>query len=88
MRPHIEQSNGLASLSPFQSWPDCTTNTSGYDFRKGQDGGTAHEAAKARLSNVAADATRLSCVKTKQLTRGGPIDGYFQRQSNPTRSAI
>jgi hypothetical protein len=24
------------SLSPFQSWPDCIINTSGYDFRKGQ----------------------------------------------------
>jgi hypothetical protein len=34
--PYIEQSNGLASLSPFQSWPDCIINTSGYDFRKGQ----------------------------------------------------
>ena len=26
----------LAPLSPFRSWLDCTTNTSGYDFRKGQ----------------------------------------------------
>jgi hypothetical protein len=41
--PHIfrsandkNESNGLASLSPFQSWPDCIINTSGYDFRKGQ----------------------------------------------------
>jgi hypothetical protein len=29
-------SNDLAPLSPFRSWLDCTTNTSGYDFRKGQ----------------------------------------------------
>jgi hypothetical protein len=36
MRPCIEQSNGPVSLSPFQFWPDCITNTSGYDFRKGQ----------------------------------------------------
>jgi hypothetical protein len=36
MRPHIEQFNDLAPLSPFQSWPDCIINTSGYDFRKGQ----------------------------------------------------
>jgi NADPH:quinone reductase-like Zn-dependent oxidoreductase len=36
MRPCIEQSNGPVSLSPFQSWPDCIINTSGYDFRKGQ----------------------------------------------------
>ena len=26
----------LAPLSRFRSWLDCTTNTSGYDFRKGQ----------------------------------------------------
>jgi hypothetical protein len=26
------------SLSPSQSCPGCTTNTSGYDFRKGQVG--------------------------------------------------
>ena len=37
MRPHIEQSNGLATLPPFRSWLDCTINTSGYDFRKGQE---------------------------------------------------
>jgi hypothetical protein len=36
MRPRIEPSNDLAPLSPFRSWLDCTTNTSGYDFRKGQ----------------------------------------------------
>jgi hypothetical protein len=35
-RPCIEQSNGPVSLSPFQSWPDCIINMSGYDFRKGQ----------------------------------------------------
>jgi hypothetical protein len=46
MRPCIEQSNGPVSLSPFQSWPDCIINTSGYDFRKGQvrdnDGAYGH----------------------------------------------
>ena len=36
MRPCIEQSNVLAPSSPFRSWLDCTTNTSGYNFRKGQ----------------------------------------------------
>ena len=36
MRQLFEQSNDLAPLSPFQSWLDCITNTSGYDFRKGQ----------------------------------------------------
>ena len=30
----IERSNDLAPLPPFPSWLDCTTNTSGYDFRK------------------------------------------------------
>src|SRR5689334_8574496 len=37
MRPCIEPSNDLALSSPFRSWLDCITNTSGYDFRKGQD---------------------------------------------------
>jgi len=36
MRPCIEQSSGLVSLSPFRSWPGCIINTFGYDFRKGQ----------------------------------------------------
>jgi hypothetical protein len=45
MRPCIEQSNGPVSLSPFQSWPDCIINTSGYDFRKGQ-GSTKSTAAE------------------------------------------
>jgi hypothetical protein len=35
MRPRIEPSNDLALSSPFRSWLDCITNTSGYDFRKG-----------------------------------------------------
>src|SRR5436309_15263614 len=35
MHPYIEQSNRPVSLSPSQSCPGCTTNTSGYDFRKG-----------------------------------------------------
>ena len=34
----IEPSNDLAPLSPFRSWLGCiSTNTSGYDFRKGQE---------------------------------------------------
>jgi Sel1 repeat len=36
MRPCIEPSGDLALLSPFRSWLGCITNTSGYDFRKGQ----------------------------------------------------
>ena len=36
MRRCIEPSNDLAPLSPFRYWLDCITNTSGYDFRKGQ----------------------------------------------------
>jgi hypothetical protein len=38
MRLCIERSNDLAPLPPFPFWLDCTTNTSGYDFRKGQRG--------------------------------------------------
>jgi uncharacterized protein (DUF488 family) len=36
MPPCIEPSNDLAPWSPFRSWLGCITNTSGYDFRKGQ----------------------------------------------------
>jgi hypothetical protein len=36
MRRCNEQSNDLVPLSPFRYWLDCITNTSGYDFRKGQ----------------------------------------------------
>src|SRR5450830_1633739 len=36
MHPCVEQSNGLVPLSLFRSWLGCITNTSGYDFRKGQ----------------------------------------------------
>ena len=36
MRRCIDQFNALALSSPFRSWLDCTINTSGYDFRKGQ----------------------------------------------------
>jgi hypothetical protein len=32
----VEQSKGLKPLSLFPSWQGCITNTSGYDFRKGQ----------------------------------------------------
>jgi hypothetical protein len=34
--PSIKLSNDLAPLSPFRSWLGCITNSSGYDFRKGQ----------------------------------------------------
>src|SRR5215467_10107753 len=36
-RRWVGQSSGPAPLSPSQSCPACTTITSGYDFRKGQD---------------------------------------------------
>src|SRR5438132_796966 len=36
MRPWVGRSSGPVSLSPSRSCPGCTTNTSGYDFRKGQ----------------------------------------------------
>ena len=32
----VEQSKVLVPLSLFPSWQGCITNTSGYDFRKGQ----------------------------------------------------
>ena len=37
MRRWVGRSSGPVSLSLSQSWPGCTTNTSGYDFQKGQD---------------------------------------------------
>jgi hypothetical protein len=37
MRLCIERSNDLVTLPPFRFWLDCTINTSGYDFRKGQE---------------------------------------------------
>jgi hypothetical protein len=37
MRLRTDRSNDLAPLSAFQSWLDCTINTSGCNFRKGQD---------------------------------------------------
>jgi hypothetical protein len=36
MHPCVEQSDGLVPLSLFPSWQGCITDTSGYDFRKGQ----------------------------------------------------
>ena len=36
MHPCVEQSDGLVPLLLFPSWQGCITNTSGYDFRKGQ----------------------------------------------------
>src|SRR5215831_4901538 len=37
MRHYVELSNGLAPSSQFRSWLDCIINTSGCNFRKGQD---------------------------------------------------
>jgi hypothetical protein len=48
MRPCIEPSNDLAPLSPFQSWLGCITNTSGYDFRKGQADGSGQPRSRFR----------------------------------------
>ena len=36
MRLWVGRSNVPVPSSPSQSWPGCTTVTSGYDFRKGQ----------------------------------------------------
>jgi Integrase core domain len=49
-RPCIEQSNALAPSSPFRSWLDCTTNTSGYDFRKGHLNKPAASEPKLRIA--------------------------------------
>jgi len=56
MRPCIERSNAPAQFPPFRSWLDCTTNTSGYDFRKGQ--AIEKVRTSARLSNVCASVMR------------------------------
>jgi hypothetical protein len=71
MHPCTEQSNGLASLSPFRSWPDCIINTSGYDFRKGQ----VEKSAVTRIREVEKHADELaqrmesSLAKTQELQR-------------------
>src|SRR5207253_8204837 len=38
MRPWVGRPSRPVSLSPSQSCPGCTINTSGYDFRKGHPG--------------------------------------------------
>jgi hypothetical protein len=52
MRLCIEQSNDLAPLPLFPSWLDCTTNTSGYDFRKGHGQPTDRILPSRRLSEL------------------------------------
>ena len=52
MRLCIERSNDLAPLPPFPSWLDCTTNTSGYDFRKGQVAAVRKDAIDNRALDV------------------------------------
>ena len=69
MRPCIEQSNDLAPLSPFRSWLDCTTNTSGYDFRKGQVGSSVQQP-KQKLTQECHlhSSDLLACYRCAQLT--------------------
>jgi hypothetical protein len=57
MRELIEQFNDLAPLSPFRSWLDCTINTSGCDFRKGQAVGGSLTSAVDRIRD---DVRRIS----------------------------
>jgi len=45
MRPWVGRSSGPVSFPPSQSCPGCTTNASGYDFRKGQAVGLLSTAA-------------------------------------------
>ena len=67
MRPCTEQPNDLAPLSPFRSWLGCITNTSGYDFRKGQGAnsnepkitaGQAEKDFEEFLNRIAANSTK------------------------------
>jgi hypothetical protein len=58
MRLCTVQFNDLAPLSLFRFWLGCITNTSGYDFRKGQ---------------VASDTSRLSCGKPSEARVFTPI---------------
>src|SRR5436309_15982000 len=55
MRRWAGRSSGPVSLSPSQSCPGCTINTSGYDFRKGQD------AVMAQLPEIPWHARRHRC---------------------------
>jgi Integrase core domain len=58
MRLCTVQFNDLAPLSLFRFWLGCITNTSGYDFRKGQ---------------VASGTSRLSCGKPREARVFTPI---------------
>jgi hypothetical protein len=49
MRPYEGPSNTLVVSLPFLFWPDCITNTSGYDFRKGQGVSTGDRYAQASI---------------------------------------
>jgi len=75
MRPCIEQSNDLEPLSPFRSWLDCTTNTSGYDFRKGQERGIG----------VAAE---RRCAATRHAKKGGGRGGGKRERKERGELAI
>src|SRR4029450_12294005 len=65
MHPCIEQSNGLASLSPFLSWPYCIIDTSGYDFRKRQVSKNQDFPPQAALSTGAALSARMPAISAQ-----------------------
>jgi transposase len=72
MRPSVVRSSGPVSLSPSQSCPACTTNTSGYDFRKGQaeEFGVSRE--RVRQIEVSAFEKVQNAVKHRVAAMGTP----------------
>src|SRR5688572_11612039 len=65
----VERCSDLASLSESRSWPGCITNTSGYDFRKGQSWGKRmrHEETRRQLAILESVRSDLLDNKKDQL---------------------
>jgi len=82
MRLCIDRSSELAPLSAFRSWLDCTINTSGYDFRKGQ-GVTRNCGHNGRFSSRRNDWT--SPRGTKQTSRIGSLMSAFDPKRTQPR---
>src|SRR4029079_3946722 len=78
MRPRIEPSNDLALSSPFRSWLDCITNTSGYDFRKGQDMDRQAKPAGSVENDPKETLASVSCLS---LARSGLLSVGFEDQN-------
>jgi|SRR6266446_6253750 hypothetical protein len=81
MRPWVGRSSGPVSLSLSQSWPGCTTNTSGYDFRKGHARqGKTHRKNRVSLCQARAPASGF------QLMKVGNEIGWRAIDNNRARS--